>query len=306
VEAGAVLSSIAAAPRCEGFSAEFAALAGEACGTVAGKALAARIEESPLADSVVLLDRNYRFPADSGIGALSAAVRQGDRAAALSVIDKGNYEDCVLLPSASRQALVEMLGKCAEEHFSRYAATEDPADALALLDRLCILCALRTGPFGSTRVNSLVESMLRALGNIDPRSRWYHGRPVMVTRNSYDTGLFNGDTGMVLRDSSRGNRLRAFFPAVDSGVRSIAPEQLPEHETVYAMTVHKSQGSEFDRVILVHPDTQSPVLTRELVYTAITRARQKVEILSGREILERAIGQPTRRWSGLGERLWGR
>ena len=124
----------------------------------------------------------------------------------------------------------------------------------------------------------------------------------MVTRNDYSLGLFNGDIGVIL-DGADG--LRAWFPSRDGGARSLMPRLLPEHETVYTMTVHKSQGSEFDRVVLIMPEKTSPVLTRELVYTGVTRARQSLEIWSPADVLASAVETPVRRTSGLRDALWG-
>ncbi len=126
----------------------------------------------------------------------------------------------------------------------------------------------------------------------------------MVNRNDYTVQLFNGDIGILWPEASGNDGHRVFFPALDGGLRSVLPLKLPEHETVYAMTVHKSQGSEFDRVLIILPDRVTPVLTRELLYTAISRARQKVEIWGTEKILRYMINNPTRRTSGLRDALW--
>jgi exodeoxyribonuclease V alpha subunit len=126
----------------------------------------------------------------------------------------------------------------------------------------------------------------------------------MVLRNDYQQRLYNGDVGIVRSEPGAGGELRAFFMAQEPLVRRIAPVKLPEHETVYAMTVHKSQGSEFERVVLVLPPFPSPVLTRELVYTAVTRARRSVEIWADEKILAQAVANPIMRTSGLRDALW--
>ena len=155
--------------------------------------------------------------------------------------------------------------------------------------------------------------MLRAAGLVPERAdgprairgadAFVPGRPVMVTRNDYELELFNGDVGVVASDAP--GAAGVFFPAPDGGVRRIAAARLPAHESVYAMTVHKSQGSEFDTVVLVLPERPSPVLSRELVYTAITRARARVAIYGPRDVLRRAIEQRIARASGLRDALWG-
>ena len=127
----------------------------------------------------------------------------------------------------------------------------------------------------------------------------------MVTRNDYGVQLFNGDAGIVLADSAENSQMRVCFPSVEGTFRKVLPLQLPEHETAYSLTVHKSQGSEFDIVLVLLPERESPVLSRELLYTAITRARKKVEVWGTETILRFMINNPTRRTSGLRDALWG-
>ena len=130
---------------------------------------------------------------------------------------------------------------------------------------------------------------------------WYPGRPVLVLRNDYVLKLFNGDIGITLRDES--GALMVFFPEPAGGLRAVAPVRLPQHETAFAMTVHKSQGSEFDEVLVLLPEQRSRVLTRELLYTAVTRARSTVTVCSGSGVLAAAISATTQRHSGLLARL---
>ena len=164
-----------------------------------------------------------------------------------------------------------------------------------------MLCAIRDGARGVEAINRLVSKHFRNALNhpLDPglHSEWYPGRPVMVLHNDYVLKLFNGDIGIVMPDDS--GSLMVFFPEGNTGFRAVAPVRLPSHETAFAMTVHKSQGSEFDRVLVLLPEEHNPVLTRELVYTAVTRARLHVALVSGTAVLEKAIQTPTRRRSGL-------
>jgi exodeoxyribonuclease V alpha subunit len=135
--------------------------------------------------------------------------------------------------------------------------------------------------------------------------RWYVGRPVLIKRNDYSLRLFNGDVGIFLPDVLSGSDHRVFFPGPEGTFRSFLPQRLPEHETVFAMTVHKSQGSEFDEVLLILPNRDSPIMTRELVYTAITRARKRVTVLASEQVLRQAVLRSTERLSGLSDALWG-
>jgi exodeoxyribonuclease V alpha subunit len=153
-------------------------------------------------------------------------------------------------------------------------------------------------------MNSLVERILRVENLIGSGKTWYRGRPVLVTRNDYTLQLFNGDLGITLPDAGANNELRAFFPTGDGTVRKFHPFRLPEHETAYAMTVHRSQGSEFDNVLLLLPDRDSSVLTRELIYTGLTRARRGVEIWGPESVFRTAVSRRIERRSGLRDLLW--
>ena len=131
--------------------------------------------------------------------------------------------------------------------------------------------------------------MLEQEGLIERAGDWYPGRPIMVTENDYQLGLFNGDIGLITIDENDDETLRANFPDSEGGIRSFSPARLPAHETVYATTIHKSQGSEFDRVLIVLPNSPSAILSRELLYTAITRAKKEVLLFGEEEIISAAI-----------------
>ena len=141
-------------------------------------------------------------------------------------------------------------------------------------------------------------------GLIEPLTTHYHGRPVLIRTNDYQLRLFNGDVGLILRDAEAGGELRAFFIDAEGRLRRVLPTRLPAHETTFAMTIHKSQGSEFPRVLMILPDRDVAVLTRELVYTGVTRARTKVELWANSATLRTAILRRTVRSSGLRDALW--
>ena len=167
-----------------------------------------------------------------------------------------------------------------------------------------VLCALRNGPFGVSGLNQMTEEILEEAGLIKLTGPWYAHRPIMVTRNDYNLKLFNGDIGVVMTDRATGEP-RAFFPGPGDEVRMFLPLRLPEHETAYALTVHKSQGSEFERVLFILPDRESPVLSRELLYTGITRGRRSVELWFEEKVFEVALSRRVRRTSGLFDALSG-
>ena len=152
----------------------------------------------------------------------------------------------------------------------------------------------------------------KSSGLLQGQGDWYDGRPILITSNDYALELFNGDVGVIAPDlaasaaSVDGRPLVAFFPGAGAApARRFPPGQLPPHDTVFAMSVHKAQGSELDEVALVLPEQVSPIVTRELIYTGITRAKRTVKIFGSRTVLEHAIGARVQRASGLGERLWG-
>ncbi|MGB9092000.1 MAG: ATP-binding domain-containing protein, partial [Pseudomonas farsensis] len=167
-----------------------------------------------------------------------------------------------------------------------------------------LLCAVRRGAWGVEGLNERVARVLHNAGLIDSQQAWYEGRPVLVTRNDYGLGLMNGDIGIALRlpDDQGQALLRVAFPRNDGsgGVRFVLPSRLNEVETVFAMTVHKSQGSEFAHTALVLPDALNPVLTKELVYTGITRAKHCFSLIEPRAgVFEDAVARKVRRVSGL-------
>jgi exodeoxyribonuclease V alpha subunit len=252
----------------------------------------------------VVLKRNYRFGSESGIGEVGRAVNDGDGKGAIALLRGGDCRDLAwqLLPKPD--ALGRALSGTVVAGYGEYLAAGSPAEALARLDSFRILCALRRGPYGVDGINAIVEDVLAGKGLIELHNRWYRGRPVMITVNDYNMRLFNGDVGIVFPDPDDGVTPRVFFPAPGGGVRKISPVRLPPHETVYAMTIHKSQGSEFDRVLMLLPGHDSDLLTRELIYTGITRAKNGVEIWGDEEVFVAAVSRRVDRKSGLREALW--
>lgn len=300
VEAGAVLGDICDTGRFHPFSEDFCAEIQEAtgCEIVGAKG------GPEMSDSIVQLTRSYRFRDESGIAKASRSVNQGDGEGAVRILKHGAHEDLQWKALPSQRSMAGTLkNKVVEAYRCLFEAT-DPPEMFQCLERFRILCALREGPFGVNAINIIVEHILREQKLIQGEGKWYRGRPVLITRNDYTLRLYNGDVGIVLPDPASGGELRAFFPSQEGSVRRLHPLGLPEHETVYAMTVHKSQGSEFDRVLLILPDRDSPVLTRELVYTAITRAREHVEIWGHEDVFQRAVSRRIERMSGLRDALW--
>lgn len=251
---------------------------------------------SPLADAFVELRGNHRFDAQGAIGRLAVALRRGDVGETIRILAEGRAE-ATLKPIAAA-ALPQRIVR---ELVPRYAELGHAADAEAaftIADRFRVLCALREGPFGAVAINAAIEHELRRRSDRADSSGWYPGRLVIVGSNDYRLGLFNGDIGIALPGSERG-ALEVWFRNADGSLRALPPLALGTCEPAYALTVHKAQGSEFDEVVVLLPERDARVLTRELVYTAVTRARRKVEIWAHADVLAGAIARSTQRWSGL-------
>jgi exodeoxyribonuclease V alpha subunit len=253
-----------------------------------------------LAARVVRLTHPFRFGA--GIRALAEAIRAGDAERALGVLDDPALPGISLLEAGDADEQWFRIADPAGAGFAPCLAARDPAARLDALGRFRVLTAHRRGPDGSERLNALLERALAPTVAGATAPGWFPGRPVMVTRNDHGLGLFNGDTGVTV--TGEDGRPAVCFPASPEP-RRIPVLRLPAHETAFAVTIHKAQGSEFDEVLVVLPLAPSPVLTRELLYTAVTRARSKVAICASREAVRRAVTTPIRRSSGLRDRLWG-
>ena len=248
VEAGAVLGDICDTGNVHSFSRRFC----ESVKKVTGYEMRTQLNgeaELGIQDCIVQLQKSFRFGSDSGIGAVSRAVNAGDDDLAVTLLRKGKYEDIKWRDLPQSTGLALAIKDMVVREFADYLQAGDIWEVFQLFDRFRILCALREGPYGVINLNALVEQILTEEGLVAPGKSWYPGRPILITSNDYNLRLFNGDVGIVLPDCAANNDLRVFFPAADGSVRKFHPLRLPEHETVYAMTVHKSQGSEFDRVL---------------------------------------------------------
>ena len=304
VEAGAVLGDLCGRKRAPGLSRPWAETLRLTTGIAPSVPVSKTRRMPGPGDAVVLLTRNFRFSENSGIGRFSSRVRAGDAAAAVSITRSAARSEPVLWQETGGKDAEAVLAQSILEGYRRLLRSETPEKALESTAGFKILCAVNRGPFGVETLNALALDVLQREGWVSTgETAWYPGRPVMITRNDYSLGLFNGDLGVVypLPDSAE---LMVFFPADAGRVRAVSPFRIAAHQTAYAMTVHKSQGSEFDEVLLVLPAADNPVLTRELVYTAVTRARRKAVIFGSEAILFSAISRKVDRTSGLLDALW--
>jgi exodeoxyribonuclease V alpha subunit len=256
----------------------------------------ASVRDSVLTGHRIELVRSYRQDAGLDLAPLAAAVRDGDADAALAGLRAQRYAGVHWHVDGERM-LPAWLHRHALPGFRAIAAAADPTEALRCARKLRILTALRQGPVGNESINALIAGALQP-GAGDP---FFHGRLLIVTENSYRQGLFNGDTGVVFRAPGDGG-VAVWFETGD-GLRAWTPSQLPAHASAWALTVHKAQGSEFDRVLLALPDSDARVLGRELLYTGITRCRSALELWVREDVLRIAIERRGQRDSGLSTRF---
>jgi exodeoxyribonuclease V alpha subunit len=280
-------------------SVEAGAVLGDICG--AGFGTLPRVE---MAACIVQLTHSWRYREDSGIGALARAINLGDADAALALLRDPGRPDVRWVEGEATRALWPELRDAAMRGFAPCFAGSG-AERLRALDRFRVVCAHRRGPHGLVAVNRAIEAVLVEQGWAQRGRAHYAGLPVLVTQNDYGVRLFNGDLGIVTPVPSDPARLHAEFPGDKGQTRAVALARLPPHEPVYATSVHKCQGSEMDEVAVVLPPQPSPLTTRELLYTAVTRARHGVTIYGTEAVVRHAVEHRVERASGLRDRLWG-
>jgi len=313
VEAGDVLAGIlAAASNPRATSDTSPARGGGRAEGAGGGALRPAAHAPTFPVRHIHLARGYRQSAALDVAPLATAVRSGDADRALALLRSGQLSgvhfhegDTDPLQSHRDHLLA---------HWTALADTTDPAEALARANRLRILTAVREGPQGARSLNARIEELLagtrRGAGPASAAGRYFHGRLLLITENSYRHRLFNGDIGICLRSEAGtaahdgSGSLMAWFPGDDPhNPRPFHPAALPAHDSAFAMTVHKAQGSEFGEVWLVLPERPNRVLSRELVYTGLTRARDALHLHASAAILKDALARHATRWSGLRQRL---
>jgi exodeoxyribonuclease V alpha subunit len=268
-------------------------------------------------DGIVVLERVHRF--GEGIAAVADAIRRGDDDEVIEALRSAPPSEVVWIPAdvvhagggfgaadADVAAALEPVRAgaiAAGRAVISSSLAGDAATALAALSSFRVLCAHRRGPHGVATWTTQIERWLAAeIDGFDAAERDYVGRPLLITQNDYELRLYNGDTGVIVRGDT--DRVSAAFERGGELV-SFTPTRLGAVETVYAMTIHKSQGSQFDTAAVLLPDPSSRILTRELLYTAVTRARERLILVGTEEMVRAAVGRPVARASGLRERLLG-
>lgn len=277
--------------------------AGAVLGDVVGPAARSNTPvEGPLSERITVLARVHRYGEDSSIAALADAIRADDPDRTMEILSDPAMSEVSWVDTGDSASLAELQRSVVEDAatIAGHAINGDTDEALDQATALKVLCGTRFGEFGSHAWSNRIEAKLSTDAKIATTTQWYTGRPVMVTRNDYITGVFNGDTGLVVRHEGR-----PMVALPDGATTRYVPISRLEHvETWWAMTIHKSQGSEFDHVIVSLPDATSPILTNELLYTAVTRAKKKVTVVADEQAIRAAVSRRVARASGLGARLW--
>lgn len=233
------------------------------------------------------------YRSNKDIQALATAVNRQDSQSAWDLLANQEQNSTGILEGKLQDYLVDKL----QDYWKLVHAKAEFKAIFNCFGRFQVLCAHRQGDYGVSAINAQIERQYTSVG------QWYQGRPIVITRNHEGMKLYNGDIGICLADPKQQNRLMVYFARPDGSVRKFLPIRLPSNETVFAMTIHKSQGSEFNEVLLVLPNQISPILTKELIYTGITRACKCVKIIARKEIFKAALQQRVVRMGGLVQRL---
>ncbi|HSW59571.1 MAG TPA: exodeoxyribonuclease V subunit alpha [bacterium] len=251
--------------------------------------------------SVSVLTKSYRFGKSAFIGELASKVNRGENIAVIKEVFEKCNDGSIKFIDSKISSSMEVIEEAIIRNYSSLFKNSSALEVIAALEKFRILCASKVGNGGVFNINRFAESVMIKNGLIrSPGELWYHGRPVMVTENNYVLELFNGDCGVILEKEGE---KRGCFQSNDGTVRSFPVSMLPSVETVYAMTVHKSQGSEYDSVMVILPEKEMAVLTKELIYTAVTRSRKDLTIIGKEEILSTAVKRSAARNSGLADAL---
>jgi exodeoxyribonuclease V alpha subunit len=250
--------------------------------------------------NTVELKKSYRF--DQHIKQFAEAINGGDQREAWRIVAAGQAEHISLLTED-----VASYGGAKYLPYVRAVAGANGKSAykklFPLLHSFKILCAVRQGRVGVAGINAKVEQYLATKGYDCLASEWYSGRPVMISKNEYDLDLFNGDIGICLPDPAQPERMKVWFEKNDGELQGVLPGRLSSCETVYALTIHKSQGTEVADVLVVLPEKESALVTRELLYTAVTRASKSVTVVASQSVFQAAVSARIRRSSGLAAML---
>lgn len=257
--------------------------------------------ESDMSDLIVYLTKSYRFDETSGIGRLADLVKsqnqKGEEAASIF----NQYSDLNYQAFSYQKEDIQLILEDLKTKIQKCSKIKKYDELLSFWKESIWLMVLRRGLTGSERLNRLIEERLAAERIVQMDAGWYHGRPIMITQNDYNLGIFNGDLGVAMMDEDE-----SIWVYVESGseIKRFKPQRLSHYDPAFFLTVHKSQGSEFDQVNLLLPQADTPILTKELIYTAITRARKEFSLYGDLDLFEQGIKRETLRFTGLKELLY--
>ena len=301
VEAGSVLGDLTGNGKAFSLSADRATELSELLGELPTESID---ENNPaIADHIAHLSVSYRFSGDGGIGLFASAVNNGDSERAIKMLEEKNEQLAWIEASGPRPG--EKVINWAVEHYRPIFSADSAEQALAIFESARILTAMRRGPWGESEIQQRLEVRLHEIRkrNDEPdtmNKTIYRGLPLLIRRNDRETGLFNGDTGIFWPD--KGGTLMAWLP-IKGCLTAFSVHQLPDWQPAWALTVHRSQGSEYANVLMVLPPEESPVVSRELIYTGITRAVKHCTVTASKTELSRAVRRQIKRYSGLSERV---
>lgn len=274
-------------------------LASVEAGSIFGDLIQSSLTNQLLAEHTVELTSNYRFGNKSTLYQTCEAVKSGASRKAVALLRKNGKEARLKsLPSPDQLPLA--LKSSLESHFKRIAEAKNPGEALQRLQEVVLLTPLRKGKYGVEGLNQRIDSLMRDRQDSSIRTSHFAGQPILITENNYAQALFNGDLGVIFPSPDNSEELFAYFQSTHTDtLRRFPMAALPGFELAYALTVHKSQGSEYRHVFFLLPPGGSPLITRELIYTAISRSRESVEIWGHTEDLIEGIEKRTLRTSGI-------
>lgn len=289
VEAGSILGDICAGENR--YSKQITALIGE----LTGLSVPVIEDSSAINDSIVFLTKSYRFGANSGIQKLAHAINKSDSDEVLHILKDPKFKDVGII-EPSRESLDQLIEIFAVNHYEDYKLVNQ-SNRMDEANRKKILCAIRKSDLGVEKLNIWSENRIKRKNNLLAANEWYDGRPIMATRNDAVLRIKNGEIGLY-----NSNQERVVFEG--EGEIAVAPARLSGYEPAFAITIHKSQGSEFEDVAIVLPNKENPILSKEILYTAVTRARRNTLIIAREEILKKTVLRSVSRRSGVRHKLW--
>ncbi|MFP4460099.1 MAG: exodeoxyribonuclease V subunit alpha [Candidatus Zixiibacteriota bacterium] len=306
VEAGHIFGAVCDRPNLDRYSSDTA----QKLENLIGEKVKISEKDRPkLEDSIVFLKKNWRFKGGGDIGKLASSIRDGEKDNIMKIMMAEKFPDIEFVYDKSQNEITDYIAHRFSDNFLEMNHINSIEEAASEIDNFSILCALKHGPFGAERIDERVKAFVKHKLGISKNAEYFNGMPIMILKNDPSKSLYNGDIGIVKysqskpRNISNDKELRFHIRLKEKEYRNYLIHQLPEHTSCYAMTIHKSQGSEFKEIAVILPDKPSPILTKELFYTAISRAKEKVYIFGKKEIIADMIGLKIKRESGLKERL---